>query len=124
MPVLQARRLLPPAVFIGWSVENTGDVARSATLAVDYLGVSPIFATPTKIDTARPWGLDGLRQARAASALPLVAIGGLSLANARQVLAAGADGLAVVSAICAAADPRAAAAALSEHIRMHGHKQE
>lgn len=116
MPVLQARRLLPPEVFIGWSVETLEDVARSASLPVDYLGVSPIHATPTKTDTQKPWGLEGLRQVRSATALPLVAIGGIHAANARAVLLAGADGLAVVSALCAAQDPCAAAAALRKLI--------
>jgi thiamine-phosphate pyrophosphorylase len=107
----EARRLLPPHVFIGWSVETPADVARSASLPLDYLGVSPVFATPTKTDTKAPWGLDGLRQVRAATALPLVAIGGIHPGNARAVLEAGADGLAVVSALCAADDPGAAARA-------------
>lgn len=114
MPVAQARQLLPPEVFIGWSVETMDDVIRSHALAVDYLGVSPIHATPTKTDTQRPWGLDGLRQVRAATTLPLVAIGGIHAGNARAVLSAGADGLAVVSALCAAPDPYAAAVALKK----------
>jgi len=112
MSVAQARRLLPPAVFLGWSVETLAHVAQAATAelaGVDYLGVSPVFATPTKTDTSTPWGLDGLRQVRAATALPLVAIGGIYAGNAAEVLAAGADGLAVVSAICGASDPVAAA---------------
>jgi thiamine-phosphate pyrophosphorylase len=112
MPVDVARNLLPPHVFIGWSVETLGDVARSATLPVDYLGVSPVFPTPTKTDTRTPWGLAGLRKVRAATGLPLVAIGGVAQANARDVLQSGADGLAVVSALCAAADPRQAAVEL------------
>ena len=112
MPVAQARRLLPPEVFIGWSVETMEDVVRSASLPVDYLGVSPIHVTPTKADTQAPWGLEGLHKVRSATALPLVAIGGIHVGNARAVLSAGADGLAVVSALCAALDPCAAAAAL------------
>ncbi len=116
MPAAHARSLLPPHMFIGWSVETMQDVAQSAALPVDYLGVSPIYATPTKTDTHAPWGLDGLRRVRAASRLPLVAIGGIHLGNAREVVAAGADGLAVVSALCAAPDPRAAAAALRKII--------
>jgi thiamine-phosphate pyrophosphorylase len=112
MPVEDARRLLPPQVFIGWSVETMQDVARSALLPVDYLGVSPVFATPTKTDTKRPFGLDGLRRVREATALPLVAIGGIHAGNAADILRAGADGLAVVSAICGADDPRAATAEL------------
>ena len=114
MPVTEARRLLPPEVFIGWSVETLDDVRRSAGLPVDYLGVSPVFTTPTKTDTCTPWGLEGLRAVRSATALPLVAIGGIHAGNARDVLRAGADGLAVVSAVCAAPDPRAAAQTLRD----------
>ena len=118
MPVEQARQLLPPEVFIGWSVETLADVTRSAALPVDYLGVSPIYATPTKSDAASPWGLEGLRQVRAATALPLVAIGGIHVGNAAELLQAGADGLAVVSALCPASDPCEAAAAFSAVMRM------
>ncbi len=112
LPADEARKLLPPGVFIGWSVESMDDVQQSAALPVDYLGVSPIFSTPTKTDTKDPWGLEGLAVVRAATRLPLVAIGGIHAGNARDVLRAGADGLAVVSALCAADDPQAAAAAL------------
>ncbi len=112
MPPQEARRLLPPGTFIGWSVESPDDVAASAALPVDYLGVSPVFSTPTKTDTMAPWGLDGLASVRATTRLPLVAIGGLNAVNARQAIHAGADGVAVVSALCAADDPRAAALAL------------
>ena len=115
LPVAEARKLLPPEVFIGWSVESMDEVLQSAALpldSLDYLGVSPIFATPTKTDTGRAWGLDGLARVRAATALPLVAIGGIHAGNARQVLRAGADGLALVSALCAADDPQAAAAGI------------
>jgi len=109
MPVDVARKLLPPQVFIGWSVETLQEVERSATLPVDYLGVSPVFATPTKTDTATPWGLEGLQRIRATSPLPLVAIGGIHAGNAATVMQAGAHSLAVVSAICSADDPRTAA---------------
>jgi thiamine-phosphate pyrophosphorylase len=114
MPVHEARRLLPPGVFIGWSVETMDDVAKSAEFPVDYLGVSPVFFTPTKTDASTPWGLEGLRAVRAATSLPLVAIGGIHAGNAREVLHAGADGLAVVSAICGAPDPCAAAQTLKQ----------
>lgn len=109
MSVEEARRLLPSDIFIGWSVETMDDVIRSVHLPLDYLGVSPVFATPTKTDTAAPWGLAGLRQIRIMSTLPLVAIGGINLSCAADVLDAGADGLAVVSALCAASDPCATA---------------
>ena len=112
LPVDKARRLLPPGIFIGLSVESLEGVLRSATLPLDYLGVSPIFATPTKTDTKHAWGLDGLAAVRAATRLPLVAIGGIHAGNAREVLRAGADSLAVVSVLCAAEDPCGAAANL------------
>ena len=119
MPVALARQLLPPEVFIGLSVESLGDVARAAGQAVDYLGISPVYATPTKTDTAAPWGLAGVSQVRAMTGLPLVAIGGIHQGNAAQVLQAGADGLAVVSAICSAADPCLAAQSFKEIFRAH-----
>ena len=113
LPVAAARAMLPPEVFIGWSVETLDEVMQSASLPVDYLGVSPVFATPTKTDTATPWGLEGLQRVRSATPLPLVAIGGIHAHNAAAVLQAGADSLAVVSAICSADDPRSA----SQHLR-------
>ncbi len=109
LPVQRARELLPAHVFIGWSVETDEDIERAKALPVDYLGVSPVFATPTKTDTARPWGVAGLRRARRLTSLPLVAIGGIDAGNARALLDAGADSLAVVSAICAAPRPAEAA---------------
>ena len=109
MPVEMARKLLPLDVFIGWSVESMDDVFHSSNLPVDYLGISPIFATPTKTDTKNAWGIDGLAEVRAFTRLPLVAIGGIHVGNALEVLRAGADGLAIVSALCAADDPQATA---------------
>ena len=119
LPVQSARKLLPPEVFIGWSVESVQDVARAADLPLDYLGVSPVFATPTKTDTQTPWGLPGLAAVRAQTTLPLVAIGGVNAANAHELLRAGADSLAVVSAICAAPDPAQAAAHLRKICDAH-----
>lgn len=112
MPIEVARRLGPPGWIIGVSAESLEDAVRAEREGADYIGVSPVFATPTKTDTALPLGLDGLRAIRRAVRLPLVAIGGIHEGNAREVIEAGADGLAVVSAIMAAPDPRAAAARL------------
>jgi thiamine-phosphate pyrophosphorylase len=109
MPYDIARRLLGPETIIGLSVETWEDVEQAELLDVDYLGVSPVFATPTKTDTKEPWGLEGLAKIRAFSRHPLVAIGGIAGNNAAEVILAGADHIAVVSAICAAHDPRMAA---------------
>jgi thiamine-phosphate pyrophosphorylase len=109
MPWATARRLLGPEALLGVSVETPEQAAALEGCDVDYLGVSPVFATPTKTDTGNPWGLDGLRRLRSQTSHHLVAIGGISAANAADVVRAGADGVAVVSAICAAEDPKAAA---------------
>ncbi|MDD4887276.1 MAG: thiamine phosphate synthase [Thiomonas sp.] len=114
MPPDEVRRILPHAL-IGLSVESAAQVRAAALSPVDYLGVSPVFSTPSKTDAAPALGLDGLRALRALTRLPLIAIGGIDLDNAAQVMAAGADGLAVVRALCAAPDPAAAAQALRRH---------
>jgi len=116
MPYDIARRLLGPETIIGLSVETWEEVVQAETLDVDYLGVSPVFATPTKTDTKEPWGLEGLARIRAFSHHPLVAIGGINRENAASVILAGADRIAVVSAICAASDPRKAASDLCAEI--------
>lgn len=105
MPCSFARKLMGKKAIIGLSVETWQDVAESSKIDVNYLGVSPIFSTPTKKDTKEPWGLEGLAKIRAASPHSLVAIGGINENNAMDVVAAGADCIAVVSSICAAADP-------------------
>jgi thiamine-phosphate pyrophosphorylase len=109
MPVADAQRLMGPGKFIGLSITALEQVLRPDAAAADYLGVGPIYAQLTKSDAAPPLGLDGLRRLRGLTGKPVVAIGGLTPANSAPVLAAGADGLAVVSAIVAAADPEGAA---------------
>ena len=104
-----ARRLLGGDKIIGLSVENFDDLAVANTLDVDYVGISPVYGTPTKSDTAEPFGLEGLRKAVAMSVHPTVAIGGMNASTIGEVMAAGTDGVAVVSAICSAPSPRKAA---------------
>ncbi|HWB99750.1 MAG TPA: thiamine phosphate synthase [Bryobacteraceae bacterium] len=116
MEYAMARQLLGPEAIIGLSVETPGQAEEPEARAVDYLGVGPIFSTPTKPDAAAAWGLERLRELRARSGQVLVAIGGIGTANAAQVIEAGADGLAVVSAICAAPDPEQAARELCREI--------
>ena len=113
MPSEIARKLMGPKAILGLSVETWEDVVRAQNQPVDYLGVSPVFATPTKSDTRGAWGLEGLARIRAFSRHPLVAIGGLHAGNIAAVLQAGAQGIAVVSAICASEDPTQAAQDLS-----------
>jgi len=109
MPLDMARALVGTSMVIGVSVESVRDAVAAQRGGADYLGVSPIFATPTKSDTAAPLGLAGLHAIRRAVRLPLVAIGGVNRRNAADVIGSGADGIAVVSAIVAADDPERAA---------------
>ena len=103
-----ARRLLGPDKIIGLSVENFKDIEAANALDVDYIGISPVYGTPTKTDTAEPFGLEGLREAVQMSAHPTVAIGGMNASTIAEVMAAGTDGVAVVSAICSAENIRKA----------------
>ncbi len=107
-----ARRLLGPDAILGLSVTNSAEVATVDAGIIDYVGLGPVFASATKADAAPPLGLDGLRAVGASLKVPFVAIGGIDAGNAAAIIAAGAAGIAVVSAICAAPDPGAAAAAL------------
>jgi thiamine-phosphate pyrophosphorylase len=109
MPYEHARRLMGPDAIIGLSVETWEDVEEAEGLDVNYLGVSPVFSTPTKTDTKDPWGLKGLEKISNYSRHPLVAIGGLSELNIQKVIKAGANAIALVSAICSAKDTFTAA---------------
>ena len=112
MPLEVARAIVADKMLIGISAESLRDAIEAEKGGADYLGVSPIYATPTKTDTAPALGLEGLRQIRTAVNLPLVGIGGLNHENAGEVIRSGADGVAVVSAIVAADDPEQAARSL------------
>lgn len=109
MPVKIARRLLGPDKIIGLSVEDFEQIEFANNLDVQYIGISPIFATPTKTDTKAPFGLEGAQQAVAMSKHPTIGIGGINATNIAAVRATGLDGVAVVSAIMSAPDPKKAA---------------
>lgn len=118
MPCSMARQLIPESMIVGISVESLDDAVAAQKDGADYLGVSPIYPTPTKTDTAQALGLEGLRSIRSEVDLPLVGIGGLNADNAAAVIYNGADGVAVVSAIVAADDPEAATRDLIEIVRL------
>jgi thiamine-phosphate pyrophosphorylase len=108
MSIAQARALLGPDKILGLSCETSQAVQAADPALVDYLGLGPVFGTATKTDHAQPIGLDGLAQLVALSPLPNVAIGGLKATHIGDVHKSGADGMAVVSAICGQEDPAAA----------------
>lgn len=109
LPCAEARRLAGPDFLIGISVGSPEEAVCAERDGASYVAASPVFATPTKTDAPPPVGLAGVAAIRRATRLPLVAIGGLHAGNAAEVIRAGADGIAVVSAIMAAEDPAAAA---------------
>jgi len=116
-PPAVVRLRLPPDRILGLSVGNAAEAATADPALVDYVGLGPVFATPTKGDAGQPLGIAGLAALRRlVPALPAVAIGGIKQDQAAAVMAAGVQGLAVVSAIAGAADPRAAARALRQAI--------
>lgn len=103
MPPEAARSLLGPNAVIGYSTHNIEQAIAATKLPINYLAIGPIFATTSKSDTAPVLGLEGLRTVRRAiGAFPLVAIGGISQANASEVIEAGADSVAVISALLSA----------------------
>ncbi|MDE3105875.1 MAG: thiamine phosphate synthase [Acidobacteriota bacterium] len=99
LPVEAARRVVGPDRWVGISTHTLEQVQRAAATDADYLAIGPVFATSTKADADPVVGLEGVRQARALTRRPLVAIGGISQQRAGSVLAAGADSVAVISAL-------------------------
>ncbi len=101
---------------IGYSIEFLSQLENEQTKAADYLGISPVFKTDTKKDTVTEWGLEGIATIRQLTEKPLVAIGNIHLGNVKAVINAGADSVAVVSAICSATNPQQAAFELKNEI--------
>lgn len=116
MPLEDARRLAGPDFVIGVSIGSEAERDATPLALADHAGVGACFPSPTKAD-ADALGIEGLRRLRPSLPMPVVGIGGITARNAAEVIAAGADGVAVVSAICKAPDPAAAARALSEIVR-------
>ena len=116
LPYAVARALLGPEKIIGVSVDRVSDAVEANLLDVDYIAVSPVFDTPTKTDTAPASGLSGLAAIRKVSRHPCIGIGGIHLSNVEDVINAGAEGVAVVSAIMAAENPTKAAEAFLSRI--------
>lgn len=116
LPVAETRRLIGPGKILGLSVSNAAELA-AVPEGVDYLGIGPVYPTGTKPDAAAATGVPLFAGLVAATALPVVAIGGIHAGNCAPLFAAGAKGVAVVSAICGQGDPGRATADLLEKIR-------
>ena len=109
MPVAQVRAIAPGRI-VGLSITNATQMAQSDKELCDYLGVGPLYLQQTKADASTPLGVEGFAKLRAMTDKPVMAIGGLKADNSAPVLGAGANGLAIVTGIISADDPRAAAA--------------
>jgi len=117
IPAKVVRQIVGPDMIVGVSVENLEQAVRAEDEgAADYIGVGPVWATGTKPDAASPIGLNGLREICEKVNIPVVAIGGISHSNAGDVMAQGADGIAVVSAVVSADDIVGAARALARTV--------
>lgn len=101
---------------LGYSLEHETQVQSAEAHLSDYLALSPVFSTPTKKNTVTEWQLEGISSVRSVSSKPLVAIGGMNELNAGEAIGAGADCIAVISAICSRPYPALAAERLREEI--------
>jgi thiamine-phosphate pyrophosphorylase len=99
LPCPEARKMLGPEKIIGVTVHTVAEALAAQAAGADYLGVSPIFSTATKTDAGAPTGGELLAEIRRRVSLPLVAIGGITLANAPAVIAAGADAVCAIAAV-------------------------
>ena len=115
LPVAETRRLIGPDRILGLSISDVAELA-AVPEGVDYLGIGPVYPTGTKLDAAAASGVPLFAELVAATSLPVVAIGGISADNCAPLFAAGARGIAVVSAICGQDDPTGATAKLRERI--------
>lgn len=116
LPVGEARQLVGDTMLIGYSPASLLEAVQAERLGADYLGVGPVYATSTKQDAGVPVGTKRIEEVARSVTIPIVGIGGISAENAGAVVRAGAAGVAVISAVVSAADPRAATRQLSSAV--------
>ena len=108
MPAELARQLIGSDKILGLSIETEQQLQEADSLPIDYIGLSALFTTPTKTNLKKHWGYDGIKMALETTKLPIVGIGGINESNNPQLVESGIHGLALVSAICHAEDPKQA----------------
>ncbi|MDP3142352.1 MAG: thiamine phosphate synthase [Candidatus Omnitrophota bacterium] len=99
LPYKVARKLLGKQKIIGLTVHNLKEAREAQRLGADYIGVSPIFSTKTKSNAGKPSGIALIKEIKRRTSIPIIAIGGIDLSNAKKVIVAGADGLCAISAV-------------------------
>ena len=105
LPIAIGRRILPAEMIIGATAKTELSIQQAITEGADYIGFGPIYQTTSKSDAQTPKGLEGLRHICSIATCPVIAIGGITIETASAVMEAGAYGIAVISAVCAAVDP-------------------
>ena len=120
MPVSIGRRILPTETIIGASARTEEKILEAITEGADYIGFGPIYGTTSKADAEMAKGLERLRRMCDIAACPVIAIGGITVQTAGDVIRAGAHGIAVISAVCAHSEPTIATQVLLNEI--HGAK--
>ena len=105
LSVERARRVVGPSKWVGVSTHNREQFERAAATSADYIAVGPVFSTSTKTNPDPVIGIDFIRMVRTLTDKPIVAIGGITLDRASEVIRAGADSVAVISDILLAPDP-------------------
>ena len=108
LPITAGRRILSPDMIIGASARTEEKILEAISAGADYIGFGPIYQTASKPDAELPKGLEALRRMSEIAQCPVIAIGGITAETAYEVMCAGAHGIAVISAVCGAADPVAA----------------
>ena len=109
LPAGETRRILPQDMILGVSAASLEEAKEAERMGASYIGLGSIFATSSKPDAGKPIGTERIAEVSRTVEIPIVAIGGIQVANAEEVIEKGASGVAVISAILQAKDPRAAA---------------
>ena len=117
MPVALGRRILPAEAILGASARTEEKILAAISEGADYIGFGPIYGTTSKPDAETAKGLERLRRMCDIAECPVIAIGGIEIQTAREVIRAGAHGIAVISAVCAHPEPHRATQALLNEIQ-------
>ena len=117
MPVFIGRRILPPEAILGASARTEEKILAAISEGADYIGFGPIYGTTSKPDAETAKGLEKLRRMCDIAACPVIAIGGIGIQTAGEVIRAGAHGIAIISAVCAHPEPQVATQALLNEIQ-------
>jgi len=118
MPIEYARQILGDDYLIGISISSVDEALEAQEKRADYIAISPVWSTPTKTDTPRAVGLEGIVEISEKIDIPIVGIGGINRENCKSVIEAGCHGIAVVSAIICSENPESAASELSSKIQV------